>query len=253
MAVMLRTLGIPSRVATGFAGGVLNPVSGWYIVRASDAHSWVEAYLPGRGWTTFDPTPFADRGSRASLWARFGFYLDAADTFWQEWVLNYNLDQQLILASRMENSGRSFGAEWMDSLRSAAVSWRDAAAGWWRRHGIAAIFCVLLALAAWLAGPELWAWWRTIRRVRQARRGEARASDATLIYERMLRLLKRRGFEKPAWITPSEFARMLPRPEIAALVARFTAAYNDLRFGGNPGAAPRMMALLGEIEHSARR
>jgi transglutaminase-like putative cysteine protease len=253
MAVMLRTLGIPSRIATGFVGGVFNPVSGWYIVRASDAHSWVEAYLPGRGWTTFDPTPFGGRTDSASLWARFGFYMDAADTFWQEWVLNYNLDRQLVLASRMENSGRSFGLEWIDSLHASAIRWRDAVVAWWRRHGIATVLVALAALAAWLAGPKLWAWWLALRRVRQARRGEARSSDATLIYGRMLRLLKRRGFEKPAWVTPSEFARMLPRPETAALVASFTAAYNDLRFGGNPGAAPRMMALLAEIEHTPRR
>ena len=57
MAVMLRTLGIPSRLVTGFQGGAYNPVSGWSVVRASDAHSWVEAWIDGRGWITFDPTP----------------------------------------------------------------------------------------------------------------------------------------------------------------------------------------------------
>ncbi|MGA3204346.1 MAG: DUF3488 and transglutaminase-like domain-containing protein, partial [Bryobacteraceae bacterium] len=56
MAVMLRTVGIPSRVVTGFASGVFNPLTGWQVVRASDAHSWVEAWIPGRGWTTYDPT-----------------------------------------------------------------------------------------------------------------------------------------------------------------------------------------------------
>ena len=57
MAVMLRTLGIPSRVATGFLSGVYNSMTGWQVIRASDAHSWVEAWIPGQGWTTFDPTP----------------------------------------------------------------------------------------------------------------------------------------------------------------------------------------------------
>ena len=61
MAVMLRTLGIPSRVVTGFQSGVYNPMTGWQVFRASDAHSWVEAWFEGRGWTTFDPTP-ASRG-----------------------------------------------------------------------------------------------------------------------------------------------------------------------------------------------
>jgi len=57
MAVMLRVLAIPSRVITGFQSGVYNPISGSQLIRSSDAHSWVEAWLPDRGWTTFDPTP----------------------------------------------------------------------------------------------------------------------------------------------------------------------------------------------------
>ncbi len=57
MAVMLRMLDIPSRVITGFQSGVYNPISGSQLIRTSDAHSWVEAWLPDRGWVTFDPTP----------------------------------------------------------------------------------------------------------------------------------------------------------------------------------------------------
>jgi hypothetical protein len=251
MAVMLRSLRIPARVVTGFQSGIYNPVSGWYIVRASDAHSWVEAYLPRRGWTTLDPTPPAADQPSASLWARFGFCLDAADTFWQEWVLNYNLDRQLILATRMEDSGRTFGAEWVYSLRTGARRWRAAAVAWGRRYGLAVLAGLLAALAIWLAGPRLWTWWRTLSRVRQAQRGAASAQDATLIYLRLLRLLTRRGFEKPAWVTPAEFARMLPATPVSALVASFTTAYNGLRFGCDAGAAPRMLALLDQIERES--
>ena len=57
MAVMLRTVGIPSRLVTGFQKRRLQSHHGLWVVRASDAHSWVEAWIPGRGWSTFDPTP----------------------------------------------------------------------------------------------------------------------------------------------------------------------------------------------------
>ena len=57
MAIMLRTLGIPSRVVNGFRTSEFNDVTGNYVVRASSAHSWVEAYFPGQGWVSFDPTP----------------------------------------------------------------------------------------------------------------------------------------------------------------------------------------------------
>jgi len=56
-AVMLRTLGIPARLAAGYGAGEHNPLSGYYAVRASDAHAWTEVYFPGYGWVPFDPTP----------------------------------------------------------------------------------------------------------------------------------------------------------------------------------------------------
>jgi transglutaminase-like putative cysteine protease len=57
MALMLRMGGVPARVASGFSPGTRDDARGEYVVRDFDAHSWVEAYFPGYGWMTFDPTP----------------------------------------------------------------------------------------------------------------------------------------------------------------------------------------------------
>ena len=57
MALMLRMLGIPSRVATGFAPGARDPEKNNYLVNDTDAHNWVEVYFPAIGWATFEPTP----------------------------------------------------------------------------------------------------------------------------------------------------------------------------------------------------
>ena len=56
MALMLRMVGIPARVAAGFSPGKPNS-DGNYVVTDFDAHAWVETYFPGIGWVTFDPTP----------------------------------------------------------------------------------------------------------------------------------------------------------------------------------------------------
>ncbi len=57
MALMLRMLGIPARVVSGFAPGTYEASSDTYVVRDTDAHSWVEVYFRKIGWVTFDPTP----------------------------------------------------------------------------------------------------------------------------------------------------------------------------------------------------
>jgi hypothetical protein len=91
---------------------------------------------------------------------------------------------------------------------------------------------------------------RMRRRVERVRRGQADGGDATMLYQRMLHVLKRQGYQKPAWFTPVEFAGSLPHGAMAAAVAEFTSAYNALRFGGRARAAPRLSLLLDELEKS---
>jgi len=58
MAIMLRTLHVPARVAVGFTPGTLT--GGSRLITTDDAHAWVEAWFPGAGWLPFDPTPLSD-------------------------------------------------------------------------------------------------------------------------------------------------------------------------------------------------
>jgi transglutaminase-like putative cysteine protease len=242
MAVMLRTLGIPSRVVTGFQSGVFNPLSGWQMVRASDAHSWVEAWTTSGGWTVFDPTPPAAEASDGLI-GRIALLYDAANQFWQDWVLRYDLPRQVVLASRMQQSSRQLHVDWIPDIGA----WGERNAEAIRRA--AAILASMAGIAILLVfyGPVLALWWRSRRGLIRARRGQGEASDATLLYQRMLELLAKRGFQKPPWLTPSEFARVLPASETAVLVDDLTAAYNEFRFGGRPDAAPRMLRMLDRL------
>ncbi len=56
LAVMLRTLTVPAREATGYVPGPYDPVTDLYTVQAKDAHAWVQVWFPGYGWQSFDPT-----------------------------------------------------------------------------------------------------------------------------------------------------------------------------------------------------
>jgi protein-glutamine gamma-glutamyltransferase len=247
MTVLLRTLGIPARLATGFQSGVYNSMTGLWLIRASDAHTWVEAWVPGRGWATFDPTP-PDPDSSMALTARLGLYLDAAQTFWQQWVVSYDAGQQGSLADRMEQGARRLGIHWIDSVEGAGANWNTWTFAWLRRNGIRGGIVLAIGLALWAFGPPLLRLIRMRRRVERVRRGQASVADATLLYERMLRIAKRHGYQKPVWFTPAEFAASLAGSPLGGHVGEFTSAYNALRFGGRTGIAPRLTTLLDEME-----
>jgi len=244
MAVMLRTLGIPARVVTGFQSGIYNPITHLQVVRASDAHSWVEASITGRGWTTFDPTPPDPHAASAGIMTQLSLFFDAAEQFWQDWVVSYDLDRQVVLASRMDESARRMRFHWFDDART----WfRDAArssAPYAPLAGIGIGVAILLVIY----GGTIARWWRGRLRVRRLARGEGVASDATLLYQRMLKQLARRGIQKPPWLTPGEFARVLPASEVSPIVHDLTAFYNEFRFGGRTEVAPNMMQLLERLE-----
>ena len=113
MAVLLRTLGIPTREVNGFLPGEYNDLAGDYIVRASDAHSWVEVYFPENGWQTFDPTP-ASAEVPTSMLSRLGQYADWLEITWSEWIIGYDIAHQLTLAQNLQRSSRN----WSEAIRS---------------------------------------------------------------------------------------------------------------------------------------
>ena len=248
MAVMLRQIGIPSRVVTGFQSGVYNPFTHQQLIRSSDAHSWVEAYLNGNGWTTFDPTPVIAGPPEASFSSVMSLYLDAAEVFWQQWVLDYNFDRQILLAARMQESSRKIRTNWLEDWNSSFKRYGDIAIGAARRDGLLALLVGVVLALIWTALPRLRVWIVTRNRTRRVRSGKPAKSDAAVLYARMLDLLKRRGIEKPAWQTPTEFARVVRDPWLARLVDDFTAAYNDFRFGGSTERGAAMLDCLGRLE-----
>src|SRR5271157_1400964 len=248
MTVMLRTAGIPARLATGFQSGVYNPITDFWLVRASDAHAWVEAWIPGHGWTTFDPTPPDPNRRSFALLTKLGLYLDAVGTFWQDWVVSYDIGRQGTLADRLELGARSLGIRWFDSLSGLDWNWHLRMAAWFRRYGAGLLIVLAMGAAVWVLGPRLVRLLRIRSRVERVRRGQATVGDATLLYERMLVLLKRRGYQKPAWFTPAEFAESLPPGQMGTAVTEFTGKYNALRFGRRTGVAPRLSTLLDELE-----
>ena len=116
--IMMRALDVPARVVTGYQGGDLNGVDGFWTVRQSDAHAWAEVWHEGRGWVRVDPTSAVSPGrtgtSQRSVAAQafvglalgnisLAFSLglramwDAVNNSWNQRVLNYTQGKQLDL------------------------------------------------------------------------------------------------------------------------------------------------------------
>ncbi|HEY4027772.1 MAG TPA: transglutaminase domain-containing protein [Candidatus Dormibacteraeota bacterium] len=85
MGDLLRSLGIPTRLVNGYGAGSYDEKLGRYVVKESDAHTWVEAYFPGYGWIPFEPTPDGTyfpipRGTTAAVCAVDSEVCNAGDT-----------------------------------------------------------------------------------------------------------------------------------------------------------------------------
>ncbi|HMF91804.1 MAG TPA: DUF3488 and transglutaminase-like domain-containing protein [Candidatus Angelobacter sp.] len=251
MTVMLRTLGIPARVVNGFHGGEYNDLTGSYIVRERDAHSWVEAYFPEFGWVTFDPTPAGPAVTSAAGWARLGLYLDAAGEMWREWIINYDFSHQVRLSNEITNTTYNVQSKfrvWMWRKYRALVDRMAVAQRRMQRMSPEemALACVLLGLLLALPfGPKAW---NTVRQAR-LRRNPQRAprSAASFWYLRMLKRLARRGIRKTPAQTPSEFASSIADPGVREDVAVFTQHYERARFAASVEDAERLPELYEEM------
>ena len=256
MTIMLRTLGIPSREVNGFLPGEYNDLGGDYIVRASDAHSWVEVYFPGMDWQTFDPTPAAPENETGFL-TRLGQYADWMEITWSEWVIGYDFAHQVALAQNLQRNSRNWGEsarDWFERKQRAGKKWMQS---WQLQRGVPG-YVLPISLVLFLAAVRFNLLAELSRRVHlffQLRRSNAARSDpqlASRLYAELLRMLARRGLTRGVSQTPFEFAAAVDSPNLAPPVREFTQLYGQARFGGAPCDTTRLKQLLGQVRAASR-
>ena len=123
MVVLLSALDVPARIAGGYYGGRLNPLTGYYTIRLEDAHAWTEVW-DGRRWLTYDATPPALRPGNATK-NRIGDYLSAISdslTFlWDRWVLTFGIGDQITLVEDAIEWAKTTSARLRDGMREEAA------------------------------------------------------------------------------------------------------------------------------------
>ncbi len=250
MAVMLRSLRIPSRIVTGFHGGEFNDLTGQYVVRASDAHSWVEAYFPGSGWISFDPTPAGSLPTRGG-WSRLRLYADAAASFWREWIINYDVSHQRTLGKDAATNTRRFFDEarlWIQHQHRAMLRGARRAHQHFTKFpvrwlggliGFVGVLTVLMNLRRMVGGLR--------NHGLRAHPERAPREAAALWYDRMVGRMARLGWRKSPSQTPLDFVAAIQEAALQKKVARFTRAYESARFGKSVDDAQSLPELFKDI------
>jgi hypothetical protein len=178
MVALLVDLDIPARMVAGYSGGSLSLDGEEAVIRETNAHAWVEAWVGDDGaWTTFDPTPVSDIPtlSRPSGRDRIRWAVDWVQTSWDRYVLTFSFGEQMGLLSAATDGVHAV---------MRRVSWR----------------IVPIGLAGLLIPPALW--W-LIRRLAAKRPGRRRAHTAPAAdaVARLARRLERAGIVVPARAT----------------------------------------------------
>jgi hypothetical protein len=222
MAVMLRAQGVPTRNVTGFVGGTYNTIGKFYAVRQGDAHSWVEAYMRGRGWMTFDPTPPGSALPQGELegalvWLRDLF--EAASQKWDRRVLGYDLRQQVGLFESLTSRNSATSKLFRKPSRRTLM--------------IGAALLVIL--------PCMYLIYRRRRRGGdEESEGEGTltrdAAVATALYRSLDRVMATIGLSRGSTTPPLHHARALAGlgHPLASEIMALTRRYLDARFGRQP-------------------
>jgi transglutaminase-like putative cysteine protease len=241
MVVMLRTIGIPARLVTGFLATEWNEYGRYYVVRQQDAHAWVEVYLPHSGWITMDPTPpsIEGVGRGPSAWHALGSMIDAIRLQWNRFFVQYSAADQLAAVQRLKAGSILARNKAFDSIGVLLNPFMAAFGGMAEYVSKKITPSLVEVLGSAVIGLTALLWLGIKWYLAHGKVYKKTTLDDQLImqiYGQMIRHLARRGIEKLAVMPPLEFVRLAHErwSEAGSAVAFITELYCRTRFGRTP-------------------
>jgi protein-glutamine gamma-glutamyltransferase len=268
MTLMCQSAGIPARMVVGFrAGGdAFNPVGGYYIIRESNAHSWVEVLTP-RGWVTFDPTSGRDANSGpASLWQALKHYIDFLQYQWAEHVVAFDNTDRDKFYSYLDQAFTDF-AVWLHGVVRQLRDFRNLGffekPTFWQFFLRGILFLIVFGTSAIFALVAYYLARRHRLRQRAARIGldrlpvptQVRLARQLAFYEQLTLLMAARGIRRPLQMTPREWTKSLVYlPGQAQETAiRMTEILYRVRFGQTTLTPRRQEHLVAAVANLRRQ
>jgi transglutaminase-like putative cysteine protease len=257
MAILLRAAGVPTRLINGFLMGEYNPVGQDYIVRESDAHSWVEVYVADRGWIEFDPTPPDLSHHEVNLAQQISHYVDAMELFWNSYVIVYDSGAQLQLFRSAQDGVqtaqfqlRQKSDQWM--VKGQQFSDRFTA---WLAHRVQTLRFRLVALVTALATItyQKRRILRTQLQIFRLRRGRGTADEDVVqeMFYRAARLAERRSQKRQPTETWREWILGLPDSHGRSILTEALEIFEKAKYGRMP-VSTGDFALLEEAVRKLR-
>ena len=241
LCAVLRSLGIESRIVTGFIAMEYDEQSQHYVVRESNAHAWVEVRTGEQGWTAVDATPeeslFEIQERNRSVADRFRWIYSRLEFLWNSGVVAYDSTSQQSIAARVESGWRDAMSARIQAvvarMRTIATSLSLGAAGgiWFTVIGIGTCTAGLALLIVALRRRRLRA---ALRVERLPARDRVRLQRDAAFYIEALRVLRAAGVEKPEHCSPRAFADQLAarNREVGEAFGAVADAYYKVRYGG---------------------
>ncbi len=257
MVLMLRTIGIPARLVTGFLATEWNEFGGYFTVRQRDAHAWVEVFFPRSGWITFDPTPATGAGALRSRWEALSRFSESLRLHWDRVFIRYSVRDQFAMVHGVRETGdaaRDRVRRWLTKMSVSVASVLQTLAGNVRGitlgylHLFMGLAVLGTALVVLLVRDRIGLWMATC--LPSSRKHPAIAQ----LYQRMLKVLEGQGVRKPPSATPREFVHEVERCWQAAgpLVSDITACYCRGRFGGKRLSSEELTRVTEQITRLRR-
>ncbi|MDR0311258.1 MAG: DUF3488 and transglutaminase-like domain-containing protein, partial [Acidobacteriota bacterium] len=210
MTVMLRAIGIPARMTSGFLAGEYNPIGDSWTVRRKHAHAWTEAWFPPYGWIEFDATPFAEPSANPPSSRFFANLASAAGLWLRENVTGYGAARQYSVISgfftRVNQAEDRAGEILSSSAKRARVVFDLFPFAAASVKITMLIFLLIIVFGIFILRRKR----RSVFVRRVFRRGKQNPHSAAAdFYAETLVFLKARGFIPEKAQTPTEFARSL--------------------------------------------